>query len=120
MEPEEEIPTDNIEAAMDKVAENLDMSIAPKAKEDDDTEPASSQFLVRCSKEEHERWKRTAEVKNLSLSALVRGQMNQYAQDTLDCSHPAGWRLTYPWSEFCKKCNVRLRGVGLRQNFARL
>jgi len=103
-------PVDNIEAAMDKVAENMDMAVAPTAKEESNTEPASSQILIRASKEEHERWKRTAEVKGISMSQMVRDVVNKVATDTLDCAHPPEFRQSYPWAEFCRKCDTRLRG----------
>lgn len=106
----DEQPIDNVEAAMDRVAEDLDLSIAPRAKEEDDTEPVSSQILIRATKIEHERWKRTAETNGVSMSQMVRDLVNKHCTDVLDCSHPPEFRKVYPWAEFCKKCDTRLRG----------
>jgi len=102
---------DNIEAAMDKVAENMDMTIAARAKEDDEADvPASKQILIRATSVEHERWKRAAEISETNVSAMVRDLVNKHVMDVLDCNHPTNMRRYYPWAEFCLKCNLRLRG----------
>lgn len=104
---------DNVEAAMDKVADSMrdrDMTVAPRAREDDDTTPASKQVLIRATDAEHERWKRAASVQGVSMSQMVRDLVNAHCTDVLDCSHPTNMRRYYPWAEFCMKCNLRLRG----------
>jgi len=101
---------DNIEAAMNDLAEDMktrDMTVSKEAEEKD---PADKQVIVRTTKEEHERWKRAAESAGVSLSQMVRDQMNKAASVTLDCQHPREFRKSYPWAEFCLKCNARLRG----------
>jgi predicted HicB family RNase H-like nuclease len=101
---------DNIEAAMDKVAENMDMTIAPRAKEHDEPDvPASKQILIRATSLEHERWNRAAKVSETNVSAMVRDVVNAHVMDILDCSHPTNLRRWYPWAEFCLKCNLRIR-----------
>jgi len=108
---EEIYEIDNIEAAMDKVVETMDMTIAARPKEEEEADaPASKQILIRSTTTEHERWKRAAEVQGMSMSAMVRQLVNGHVQDVLDCSHPTNMRRWYPWAEFCLKCNSRLRG----------
>jgi len=104
---------DNVESAMDKVADSMrdrDMAVVSRAREDEDTSPASKQVLIRATDAEHERWKRAASVQNISMSQMVRDLVNSHVQDVLDCSHPTNMRRYYPWAEFCLKCNLRLRG----------
>ena len=99
---------DNIEAAMAEVVEGMDLTVSTKVSDDDG--PADKQILIRATENDRERWKRAAEVAEVSLSALIRETMNAKVTDILDCSHPQAFRVSYPWSEFCSKCNVRLRG----------
>ena len=99
---------DNVEAAMYEVAESMDLTVSPMAKEDDG--PADKQVLIRATERDRERWKRAAEVAGVSLSALVREVMNTKATDILDCSHPPEYRKHYPWAQFCTKCDMRLTG----------
>lgn len=106
-----EQPEDNVEAAMDKVAETLDMTIAPRVKEEEESDsPASKQILIRATQSEHERWKRAAEITETNVSQMVRDLVNKHVTDILDCSHPTNMRRYYPWAEFCLKCSTRLRG----------
>ena len=100
--------TDNVEAAMHEVAEDMDLTVSAMTKEDDG--PADKQVLIRATERDRERWKRAAEKAGMSLSALVREVMNLKATDILDCSHPIQFRKSYPWSEFCTKCDMRLTG----------
>jgi hypothetical protein len=103
---------DNIEQAMDAVAENIDMTVATKAPTDDDQDGvnADKQILIRATRGEHERWKRAAEITNTSMSSMVRNLVNNYVQGVIDCPHPMEYRKSYPWAEFCMKCDTRLRG----------
>lgn len=98
----------NLRAAMDKVVESISMTVAPIANKEDDG-PAGAQVLIRTTIEEKERWRSAAEKEGITLSQMFRETMNKKATDILDCTHPLESRLTYPWSEFCKKCDVRLR-----------
>jgi predicted HicB family RNase H-like nuclease len=99
---------DNIEAAMHEVAEGLDLTVSTKVSDDDG--PADKQILIRATEHDRERWKRAAQVAEVSLSALIRETMNRKVADILDCSHPMEFRVSYPWAEHCKKCGSRLRG----------
>ena len=97
---------DNVEAAMDKVAETLDTKISTKISDDDG--PADKQILIRSAAKDHERWKVAAEREGKSLSGFVRDLVNLSVTEILDCSHPEEYRERYPWSERCTKCDTRL------------
>ena len=99
---------DNVEAAMNDLVEDLDLTVSAMSKEDDG--PADKQVLIRATEHDRERWKRAAEKAGVSLSALVREVMNTKATDILDCSHPLQFRKRYPWADFCTKCDMRLSG----------
>ena len=99
---------DNVEAAMHDLAESMDLTVSTKVSDDDG--PADKQILIRATEHDRERWKRAAEVAEVSLSALIRETMNIKVADILDCSHPMEFRVSYPWAEHCKKCGSRLRG----------
>ena len=99
---------DNVEAAMNDLVEDLDLTVSAMSKEDDG--PADKQVLIRATEHDRERWKRAAEKAGVSLSALVREVMNTRATDILDCSHPPQFRKDYPWASFCTKCDMRLSG----------
>lgn len=103
-------PPDNVEAAMNKLAETLDPKVS-KAISDDDG-PADKQVLIRSTARDHERWKLAAEREGKSLSAFIREIVNNNVADILDCSHPLEARQSYPWSETCLKCGTRLRDGG--------
>lgn len=99
---------DNIEAAMEKLAETLE----PTRKTNTGStpgEPAMKQVIVRATEYDHDRWKLTAERQGVSLAEFVRRLCNEAAAYEIDCPHPIEFRQSYPWSERCTKCNVRLR-----------
>ena len=99
---------DNVEATMNDLAEGMDLTISTRVSDDDG--PADKQVLIRATERDRERWKRAAEKAEVSLSALIRDTMNLKVTDILDCSHPMEYRQSYPWAEFCTKCDVRLSG----------
>ena len=99
---------DNIEAAMAQVAEDMDLTVSTRVSDDDG--PADKQILIRATESDRERWKRAAEVEAVSLSALIRSTMNTKVTEILDCTHPLQFRKSYPWAEFCTKCDMRLHG----------
>lgn len=100
--------TDNLEAAMNKVAGALKHTRKPNTGSTPG-EPAQRQVLIRASARDHDRWKQSAEVHGMALSELIRELCNNFAELTLDCQHPAEFRRTYSWSDICLKCNTRLR-----------
>ncbi len=103
-------PVDNVEAAMDHLAETMDFNVSRKVSKDEG--PADKQILIRSTQRDHERWKLAAEREGESLSAFVRRIVNGNVTEILDCSHPAELRQSYPWSETCLKCGTRLRDGG--------
>jgi predicted DNA-binding protein len=92
---------------MDKVAETLTPTVSSISKEDDG--PADKQVLIRTTEPERERWKKAAEKEGITLSQFIREVLNKRANELLDCTHPVEFRRWYPWSEFCLKCDSRLR-----------
>lgn len=100
---------DNIEAAMDKVAESL----KPTRKKNTGAsagEPAQKQILIRVTESDHEKWRVAAERSGMSMSEFIRGAVNEACLNSGECQHPVERRKTYPWSSFCMACNTRLSG----------
>ena len=100
---------DNLAAAMDKVAEFIEPTVASNTGAEPGA-PAVAQVLVRTTHEERERWKEAAEAKGLSLSEFIRSVVGDATAAVLDCPHPLNQRRWYPWAEFCIECGNRLRG----------
>ena len=99
---------DNIEAAMAKVAENL--TLTRKANTGSvPGEPAQKQVMVRASEIDHVGWKEAAEKSGISMAEFIRDAVNVAAKNALECEHPVETRKSYPWSEFCLKCNSRIK-----------
>lgn len=102
----EEPTNSNIKAAMDKVAENIDMSVSPLVKEDDG--PADKQILIRTTDYERDRWKDASSKEQLTVSAWIRKTLNTEAKNILECLHPVEFVKYYPWARTCMKCGQRL------------
>jgi len=73
-------------------------------------ETKTAQILVRISEEERDEWKVAAEKLGISMSELIRNSVAPVVQETLHCSHPEEYRRSYPWAEFCDRCEARLSG----------
>lgn len=100
---------DNIEAAMDKVAD----SMTPTRKKNTGSapgEPTQKQVLVRVTESDHKRWQESAEKSGMSMAEFIRLAVNDACEKTGECQHPLENRKQYPWASFCLKCNVRLSG----------
>ena len=102
-------PTDNLQAAMDKVVESTDLTITPDTGSEPGR-PASAQVLIRTTEAERDRWKLAAEASGKSLTEFARELLSGAAAEVLDCQHPLNQRRYYPWAEFCLRCGIRLRG----------
>jgi hypothetical protein len=100
---------DNIDAAMDAVASTMSFS-RKKSGTGRMGEPTQKQVLIRATEKDHERWKRTADIKGVSVAEMIRDLCNRAASEALDCQHPVESRKQYPWAEICTKCDTRLRG----------
>jgi hypothetical protein len=97
---------DNVEAAMDKVAETLDMTRSTNTGSKPG-EPAAKQVLVRASEADHQRWKDAAEKQGISMSEFVRECCNAAATQLLDCQHPTNMTRFYPWGKTCLQCGKK-------------
>lgn len=75
-----------------------------------ESEPTVKQVMIRATPEDHERWKRAAELDGKTMSDFIRDTVNSATSELLDCTHPVQFRKVYPWSETCIKCGTRLRG----------
>lgn len=96
----------NIEAALEKeMAQGMRVSteLSPE------TGPADKTVLVRLTEQDRERWKAASEIVGKTMSQMIRDSVNEFVSNTLDCPHPVNMRRYYPWSEFCLKCETRLR-----------
>ncbi len=98
---------DNLEAAMAQVAATIDPTVSrdlgkPGA-------PVTKQVLIRAVPHDADRWKQAADKLGQTMSDFIRTTLNDKAAELLDCSHPIAQRLTYPWSEQCLRCGLRLR-----------
>ncbi len=98
---------DNLEVITAKVVKDM-MLNRKKSGTGSMGEPTQKQVIIRATEKDHERWKKTAEIKGLSVAEMVRELCNKHASETLDCQHPLEFRLSYPWAEICKKCDTRL------------
>ncbi len=74
------------------------------------TEDMDVQVLIRAHGDQRNHWKEAAESAGMSLSAWIRFHLDTQAVLQLTpCQHPRSNRRTYPWSETCTLCGVRLR-----------
>lgn len=105
---------DNVESAMNKVAETMEFSVSTNLGEDG---PSNKQIIVRTTDSDHERWKLAAHKEGKSLSQFIRDAVNSRVIDVLDCSHPIESRRYYPWAEFCLRCNARLSESGKNKKY---
>lgn len=67
------------------------------------------QVLVRVSESQRERWQRAADADGCSVSDWLRQMADGRYREIFECVHPLEARRSYPWSEFCDRCGVRLR-----------
>lgn len=96
----------NIEAALEnEIAQGLHISteLSPE------TGPADKTVLIRLTEYDRERWKQASEKIGKTMSQMIRETVNDFVTETIDCTHPVNMRRYYPWSEFCLKCETRLR-----------
>jgi len=108
---------DNLEVAMNKVAEDLtptrSRSVGKKKKSEDGTELSSTaqeQVLFRASTEDKQKWEECAKHLGVSMAEFLRVSANEKVENTMaGCDHPLAFRRSFPWMEECLKCGVRLR-----------
>jgi predicted HicB family RNase H-like nuclease len=107
--PAEESINDNLDAAVDASLGSLTLDGA-KSTGASPGAPADKGVLVRVTELVREDWKAAAAGEGLSLSEFVRVTVARRVDELLNCSHPVSMRQSYPWSETCLSCGVRLRG----------
>lgn len=107
MNEQNNMTSDNIEAAMDKVAENISMGRRSNTGSKPG-EPAQKQVIVRTSERNHDRWKQAAEIQGVSLAEFIRALADAESARLLECTHPEQFIVSYPWMTKCKKCGERL------------
>jgi hypothetical protein len=108
---------DNLEVAMNKVAEDLvptrSRSVGKKKKSEDGTELSSTaqeQVLFRATTEDKQKWEECAKHLGISMAEFLRVSANEKVDNTMKgCEHPLSFRRSFPWMEECLKCGVRLR-----------
>lgn len=79
-----------------------------------DDEPAADeimdkQVLIRVSESQRAKWQKAAEAEGSSVSDWLRQMADRRHQEIYECTHPLEMRRSYPWSEFCDKCGIRMR-----------
>ena len=72
-------------------------------------EVRDKQVLIRVSESQREQWQAAAEADGLSVSEWLRQMADDRWSVIYTCVHPLDQRRSYPWSEFCLKCGVRIR-----------
>lgn len=118
---------DNLETAMEKVAETLTPTrsrlVGKKKKDKDGTELSSTaqeQVLFRASREDKTRWEDCAQKLGLSMAEFLRVSANEKTdKEMATCDHPLSFRRSFPWMEECLKCGVRLRNMDDNSNYNR-
>ena len=97
---------DNLEMAMDRVAEEIEPTRRQSAgsKKGD---PTAKQVLLRATEHDHQRWKDAAEKKGVSMAEFIRDVVNAAATELLDCPHPSSMKRFYPWATTCLQCGAK-------------
>ena len=95
----------NLTAAMNHVAENINLTVAPMSKVDD--APADKQVLIRATEYDRNRWKDASVKSGITLSSWIRDALNREASNALDCPHPMHQMRFYPWATICLECGMR-------------
>lgn len=107
MGEEQIFQSDNVKAAMLKVAETLKPTRKPNTGTEDGN-TATKQVLIRTTDEDHARWKAASDKDGVTLSDFLRTAANKAADDALDCKHPQEYLKWFPWGMRCRKCGEKL------------
>ena len=92
-----------------RAKEVVEETIAP-AGADEEASSKKAQVLVRVSEGQRDCWQAAAEADGMSVSEWLRQMADNRYREIFECTHPLDQRKVYPWSEFCLKCGIRLRG----------
>lgn len=102
----------DIEAAKKRQAvfDAVDKALAsPGSGLEDIEETRDRQVLIRVGEAQRDRWQQCADADGLSVSEWLRQMADARYREVFLCTHPLDQRKSYPWSELCMKCGVRLR-----------
>jgi len=105
MNDEDDTTVDNLEQAMNAIADVMEHTISTRLEGDT---PADKQVLIRATDIDRERWKNAAQKEGKSLAQFLRETINEKVTEILECSHPAELRRVYPWAQICTRCKQRL------------
>ena len=105
MNDNDSLKDDNLEQAMNAVAEVMEHTISTRLEGET---PADKQVLIRATDVDRERWKNAAQKEGKSLAQFLRDTINEKVVEILDCTHPLEQRRIYPWAQICTRCNQRL------------
>lgn len=106
MNDEEFVIDDNLEVAMNHVADSVKPTRKPKTGAPEG-ETAAKQVLLRATEQDHIRWKAAAERKGVSMAEFIRDAVNVAAVQYLDCPHPSSMKRFYPWATTCLQCGEK-------------
>ena len=102
---------DNMAAAMDAVMKSEPLTRKSNTNSEPG-KPATKQFLLRLTPEEHDTWKAYSSAAKLPVAEMVREAVRDFiARNPKDdfCDHPIQLRRYYPWAEVCVKCKKKFR-----------
>lgn len=106
MSDEEFVIEDNLEAAMNDVADSIRPTRKPKTGSVEG-DSAAKQVLLRATETDHMRWKAAAEKRGISMAELIRDAVNAACIPILDCPHPSEMKRFYPWATTCLQCGEK-------------
>jgi hypothetical protein len=106
MTDEDFMPEDNLEMAMNDVADTIKPTRKPKTGAVDG-ETAPKQVLLRATENDHLRWKAAAEKRGVSMAEFIRDAVNLATNELLDCAHPTNMKRFYPWASVCLQCGEK-------------
>jgi len=109
-EPEHE---DNLKAAMDAVMNSEPMTRRANTKSEPG-KPATKQFLLRMTQDEHDRWRSFSDSLGVSMAEMVREAVRLYISekkpDPGQCDRTDCKIVAYPWgTTVCQQCKKQWR-----------
>lgn len=112
----EEQNQDNLKAAMDAVMQSEPMTRKANTKSKPG-KPATKQFLLRMTDEEHEKWRVFSDSLGVSMAEMVREavrvHMSRSESDLSSCERTDCKIVTYSWgTTVCQTCKKTWRGDG--------
>jgi len=112
--PEQNEYQDNMKAAMDAAMTNSPMTRKTNTNSEPG-KPASKQFLLRMTQEEHESWRVFSDSLGVSMAEMVREAVrvhiaNNKATTPEQCDRTDCRLVSYPWGvTVCQRCDKKWR-----------